>query len=421
MDVRFMQRVDYWVGVPLTAVVSVFDRLVRWLRPSPRSTPRRVLLIELSEMGSAMLAYSSIVNLQSRLSPESVYFLIFRSNRESVSLLNVIPDEQILTLDDRSFLRLVVSTLRFLVLSRKLKLDTAIDLELFSRFTALLSYLCGARTRVGFSNFTDEGLYRGSLLTHRVMYNGSQHMSLNFLSLTMSVFQSPVGAEDEPLLKEDVRPYVRNLPRRTSTESERAFAQQTLAPIFTVQPGARIVFFNPDPGQLALRGWPVEEYTELASLLCLRFPDVVVATVGLAASGTFAERIGATLDPQRYFDLTGSTSNIAELLSLFEQGSALVTSDSGPPHLAALVGIPTFVLFGPETPLRYAPLGDHVRVFYASLACSPCYSAANHRHSPCSNNRCMKVIPALSVFESLERLLAGESAGEVHSEIAPHG
>ena len=46
------------------------------------------------------------------------------------------------------------------------KIDTVIDLELFSRFTALLSALCGAGNRVGFYKFHHEGLYCGEFLTH---------------------------------------------------------------------------------------------------------------------------------------------------------------------------------------------------------------------------------------------------------------
>ena len=400
MNVRFMQRVDFWAGIPLTALLSAFERVAAVFRgPRPAAQPERVLLIELSEMGSAMLAYSAIAELQSRLGRDAVFFLIFQSNRESVSLLRAIPEEHILTLDDRSFLRLVWSTLGFLVRARRLKLDTCIDLELFSRFTALLSYSSGAARRVGFSNFTDEGLYRGSLLTHRVLYNGTQHMSLNFLSLVLSLF----GPEEEPRVKEDVRQYARPLPRREPTDQERAFASRVLAPL-RARGETRIVFFNPDPGQLALRGWPAHEYARLAKQLLERYPDVVIATVGLGSAQALAREISEGLDPNRCFDLTGCTSNIAELLALFDQGAALVTSDSGPPHLAALVGIPTFVLFGPETPLRYAPLGEQIRVFHAGLACSPCYSAANHRHSPCMNNRCMQAIPAADVFGSIARL-----------------
>ncbi len=47
---------------------------------------------------------------------------------------------------------------------RKIHIDTVLDCELFSRVSAILSYLTGARRRVGFERHTQEGLYRGSFI-----------------------------------------------------------------------------------------------------------------------------------------------------------------------------------------------------------------------------------------------------------------
>ena len=92
-----------------------------------------------------------------------------------------------------------------------------------------------------------------------------------------------------------------------------------------------------------------------------------------------------------------------DLLGLLDVASALVTNDSGPAHLAPLVDLPSVVLFGPETPNRYAPLGNTTTSLYAGLACSPCFSAQNHRRSVCQNNRCLQ---AITVDETLNAALA---------------
>ncbi len=42
--------------------------------------------------------------------------------------------------------------------------------------------------------------------------------------------------------------------------------------------------------------------------------------------------------------------------------SVLVSHDSGIAHLAALMGIPTVVVFGPTDPCRWGPRGNHVRI-----------------------------------------------------------
>jgi ADP-heptose:LPS heptosyltransferase len=78
----------------------------------------------------------------------------------------------------------------------------------------------------------------------------------------------------------------------------------------------------------------------------------------------------------------------------------MVTNDSGPPHFAAITDMPSFVIFGPETPALYGSLGKTTPI-YAGLACSPCVSAANHRKTACKDNVCLQVIKPLQVFEAI--------------------
>jgi len=81
----------------------------------------------------------------------------------------------------------------------------------------------------------------------------------------------------------------------------------------------------------------------------------------------------------------------------------LVTNASGPAHFAAVTRMPTCVLFGPETPALYASLGKTLPIF-AGLACSPCVSAANHRKTSCTDNRCLQVITPESVYDTVRPL-----------------
>jgi ADP-heptose:LPS heptosyltransferase len=47
-----------------------------------------------------------------------------------------------------------------------------------------------------------------------------------------------------------------------------------------------------------------------------------------------------------------------------ERRALMVSNDSGPAHFVAAAGLPTIVLFGPETPKLYQPLGNS-RAIYA--------------------------------------------------------
>ena len=63
------------------------------------------------------------------------------------------------------------------------KIDTCIDLELFSRYSGLLAGFAGADNIVAFNNFHGEGLYKGNMVTHKVMYNSHIHISKNFIAM----------------------------------------------------------------------------------------------------------------------------------------------------------------------------------------------------------------------------------------------
>ena len=64
-----------------------------------------------------------------------------------------------------------------------------------------------------------------------------------------------------------------------------------------------------------------------------------------------------------------------------------------PGHFAAITDMPTFVIFGPETPALYGSLGKTTPI-YAGLACSPCVSASNHRKTACMDNVCLRAKPS---------------------------
>jgi ADP-heptose:LPS heptosyltransferase len=105
--------------------------------------------------------------------------------------------------------------------------------------------------------------------------------------------------------------------------------------------------------------------------------------------------------------VAGETS-LRELLVLYSLSSLLVTNDSGPGHFASMTEIPTLVLFGPETPALFGPLGERVEVIWKGLACSPCVNPFNHRFSPCNNNLCMQHISVDEVFAKARTMLPAE-------------
>lgn len=360
-------------------------------------------------MGSAIIAHSALAHTKKLYPDAELYFMVFSKNQESVSLLGIIPKQNLILIDASNFSRFARSTLHSIFLLRKLGIDTVIDLELFSRFTAMVSYLSGATTRIGFHNYTAEGLYRGSLLTHKVFYNPHQHMEYNFLALVRSLL-APMG--QAPLLKEDVRSFSIPLPVHEPTLKETQELWRILQEENqSVSETTRIVVLNPDPGDaLPIRGWPMEKYVATVKQLLAINDDLVVVVIGLTASRPYAVKLQEALGKGRVIDLTGKTKNLRDVVTLFTLSDLLITNDSGPAHFAALTKIPSIALFGPETPVLYGAIGSNKINLFANYSCSPCLSAHNHRHTVCKDSLCLQAIDVAQVVSTAQNLLSSDVA-----------
>ena len=411
ISVNAMRTIDHWVGVPLCAIASPIVALLDLLsKPFARSTePKRLLFIELSEMGSAILVDPAMRKAQAN--GADIYFLIFKSNAASLGLLNTVHPNHIFTIDSSSLWKLAFDTLRFLVKARFYRIDTVIDLELFSRFTALLTGLCGARRRVGYHIFHGEGLWRGTMLTRKVHYNPHIHIAKNFISLVHAAFAkeeeqpfSKITISDQeiqlahavidPMVKQHLQLRIENL------------AQQAMIPFKHGQ--QRIILINPNASDLLpQRRWAPERFSELISATHQRWPEDLILITGSPAEHTYVEGVRLAAKVKHAINFAGHV-RFSELPALYTLSHAMVTNDSGPGHFSSVTDLHTVVLFGPETPALYGSLGKSIPIT-AQLACSPCVSAANHRKTPCQDNVCMK---AISVSHVLDRLAVQITAAD---------
>lgn len=95
-----------------------------------------------------------------------------------------------------------------------------------------------------------------------------------------------------------------------------------------------------------VRVWPLKNYQKLATRLRRK---------------NFRVQIACDPDQREAWRRSGETAvatpgNVTELLALVDRADAFIGNDSGPGHLAAMCGVPTFTLFGPQLPEWFAPL-----------------------------------------------------------------
>src|SRR5262249_51816270 len=122
-----------------------------------------------------------------------------------------------------------------------------------------------------------------------------------------------------------------------------------------------------------IRRWPETRYSELASAISREYKDAFVAFVGAKSERDYTTRIATACQSERVVSTAGELS-LRELLALLSQAHLFVTNDSGPMHLACLVGTPIVGLFFAETPTLFAPIGEHVATVVPQLYSMPMFS-----------------------------------------------
>ena len=401
MKIDTMRWIDRYVGVAACAIVSPLVRLWHRAFVRPPLKASRVLFIELSEMGSTLLADPAMRKAREQLGAE-LFFVIFRRNVGSIELVGAIPPDNIFTIRDTSLVAFAWDTASLLLWTRRKGIDCVIDLKSFSRYSALLTGMSGASRRVGFYRFHDEGLYRGEMLTHRVAYNPHIHIAKNFIALVDAVMApAPTVPYSKTLIgDEQIEP-----PVVRSSAAAREAMHARIRKSTTLDPDAhRLVLINPNASELLPhRRWMPDRYAELIRRVLATHADVIVAITGAPEEQAEAKALALACGP-RCYSFAGMTT-LAELPALYAHAVAMVTNNSGPAHFASATLLPTIVLFGPETPKLYQPLGTS-QTIYAGLACSPCVSAHNHRQTACTDNVCMRAISVEQVYAALERTLA---------------
>jgi ADP-heptose:LPS heptosyltransferase len=145
--------------------------------------------------------------------------------------------------------------------------------------------------------------------------------------------------------------------------------------------------------------WTLEGYSRLARELLARDGVHSIVTVGPARDDRdFAEALVAASSGAAR--LAPPTPSLAHLAALFACARLYVGSDTGPMHVASLVGTPVVQILGPTDPVENSPFaGTPSRSVRVPVSCSPCRRG-------CASATCMRVVPAEMVISAARELLA---------------
>lgn len=393
-----MKRIDFWAGGFGCFALDVVDVLVGWLRP-PRTAPDRVRVVLVTKylgLGSIILATPMIRRLRERYPQARIVFLTFRENAEIARMLGLF--DEVLTVESGSLGGLVRDTLGALARLWSLGVDVVCDLEFFARYSTLMAYLSGARTRVGyFSRIA----WRGHLLTHPVYYNPTKHITRVFLAQA-----EILGAE----VDEEAPVRLPDLPRDDGAAGRLRAALAERG----VPDDARLLVVNPNASALCLeRRWMPDRFARVVDALLKERADLHAVFVGSPSEADYTRSVAELCRERERVAVLAGGAGLRELAELLRDAELFLTNDSGPLHLATLVDTATVSLFGPETPTLYGPLGTRQRVFYAGVYCSPCLNVYNAKTAACGgDNICLQAFGDAPVLQACRELLDVRATGE---------
>jgi heptosyltransferase II len=156
------------------------------------------------------------------------------------------------------------------------------------------------------------------------------------------------------------------------------------------------------PGSINSRAkrWPAESYAVLADR-CVDTLGAQILLIGSKEELEVSRRVADRMHNKPIL-LTGQT-DIAEAVAVLSIADMLITNDTGPAHIAAALGRPTLVIFGPTNPLTTRPFSPVGEIIRHPPECAPCML----RDCPI-DHRCMTAITPDEVFSRAREIVSGK-------------
>jgi len=148
------------------------------------------------------------------------------------------------------------------------------------------------------------------------------------------------------------------------------------------------------------RRMPLDKAQAIINLLTRTFANINFTFIGSTKEAAFAEEIIAGAKNKTMIGNAAGKTNLAELAKLMANSAAVLTTDSGPAHLANSVGTPLVVLFGAGNEHNTAPYNkpNLTIIRAARLECEPCVKNTCRLYGV---PKCMELLDELQMINAL--------------------
>jgi len=307
---------DYWVGIPLLNLLATFHRR----RHGFPQDIRKLGVMCSPALGDTLLFSGALHGLRRHFGNqvEIVHFCM-KSNLAAAEIIPGATRRVVIDLTNP------VTTVKQM---RAERLDAMLDFSSWQRLTAFYSLMSGAKFTAG---FTTAGQYRGRGYDLQVVHRDDLHETDNFRAI-LHELGIATGERPAVLLPESID-----------------------VPLADVQD--LVVFHLWASGQRSwLREWPEERWIELAQRLAR--PETVFAITGAPSDSVrtepFLQKMQAAGLQAAAFVGTDGFRSLARML---QRARVVVSVNTGVMHLAAILGVPTISINGPNRNGRWGPVG----------------------------------------------------------------
>jgi len=255
--------------------------------------------------------------------------------------------------------------------------------------TALLAAAGGARRRVGYRRSL-----RGWLLTDKLEAprRGGRFLENPMVDYYLKLAEAAGCPPESPRLE------------LALTDAEQALGDEVWQRL-GLRRERPVVVLNSSGAYGAAKLWPAEHFANLARQVAQRLDHDVLVLCGPSERETARQIVAAAGHP-RVVSVADEPIGLGLSKACVARCRLMVSTDSGPRHIAAAFDRPVVTLFGPTSPVWVANPTVRGLDLRLDLDCSPCAK----RVCPLKHHRCMRELSVESVLAAVARLMEAEPA-----------
>jgi heptosyltransferase-2 len=358
--------------------------LIASAKTPPRSQPesiKKLLIVRLFGMGDAVLVASLISEIKRKHKKIKIHIL---ATDETKKIFEMSEADKIYTLNVKPR-HIITSFLRISSELKKEGYDATVDTEQFANLSAIIITRIASKFSVGYALGS-----RSKLYDKTIRFNASKHTLSTFSDL-FSAIGLNLSATSLFQLKVS----------RFEVKRATRFLKKN-----KINPHDILVGIHPGTGDTAtFRRWMPKRFADVADHLAEKYNAKILLTgtkneeklLHLIASNMYSKpKIITSLSLQQFTALT-------------KRFNIFISNDTGPMHIAAAMGTPTIGIFGPNTPIRWAPLNKASISIYKNFSCSPCINThlgiVPKKCTLYKTARCMEAITPLEVVRAAHRIM----------------